>query len=519
MKKMIALLLAAAMLLVMLTACANEKEAAGQPQDFTQGTQEEPAPEQATTPEEPEEDEPEEIAELNVYLMGGTNQDDAETVEDAINAILEPEIGVRVHFTFLTGMEYPTGLSMAIAGGETVDVCTICPLATGAYNILQSSGQLMDIAPYLETEGQELVELLGDYLGAFSVGDAVYGIPTLRNMNSSMYFNVRRDVMEELGTVEAVENATSFTDLEEVFAQVKANTDFYIAGYQNNVMTCAGYQIGADRFADCYAYDFIDSLYAVVTDDAGNVSNLYTTEEYVQTVERVARWNELGYIYPDSLMTQETSQTLIKNGMEIANFVSGELGIADQQTARIGFPMMSVKITDAVLGAGAIVKWGAGVPITAEEPEVAVRFLNYIYQSPEIMNLIAFGVEGEHYVDDGGVARYPEGISSDNTSYHFGEIFGNSFLILPWDTDPDYRKQMQEDNDKAKLSYYVNMAFSGSELTEEIAAISALQSEYCNPFNVGLYTEESYQEFLEKLETAGIDRYIANYQAQVDAQK
>ena len=50
-----------------------------------------------------------------------------------------------------------------------------------------------------------------------------------------------------------------------------------------------------------------------------------------------------------------------------------------------------------------------------------------------------------------------------------------------------------------------------------ISAISAVTDEFHGQMCGGFYSDELYQEYLDKLDAAGIDKYIALYQDSIDA--
>lgn len=69
--------------------------------------------------------------------------------------------------------------------------------------------------------------------------------------------------------------------------------------------------------------------------------------------------------------------------------------------------------------------------VLSTEPEAAMKFLNLLYGNEELVNLLAYGIEGEHYVktEDGKIA-YPEGIDPSISKYRGDQsyMYGNAML-------------------------------------------------------------------------------------------
>ena len=108
---------------------------------------------------------------------------------------------------------------------------------------------------------------------------------------------------------------------------------------------------------------------------------------------------------------------------------------------------------------------------------------------------------------------------TENSQYHGMDfILGNAFLAESWDGNgADYRQRCREANDAAPISSYLGFSFDTSELANTVAAITAVQQEYIPGLSCGLYEQANYEAFLAKLESAGIDDYVAAAQKQLDA--
>ncbi len=196
-----------------------------------------------------------------------------------------------------------------------------------------------------------------------------------------------------------------------------------------------------------------------------------------------------------------------------------EYGVEANQSAQIQHQALCLKLDTGKISSSAVGKWACCVPVSAEEPEAAVKFLNMLYTDERVANLIVWGIEGETYEIIDGRACYPEGQDRDTCYYHWSEwYFGNGFLTLPWDGyAADFREASLENMSQAPVSQYMGFTMDASELSTIIANLTQVISEYGPAVKSGHYTEELYTEFQEKLKAAGVDDYIAAVQSQLDA--
>ncbi len=525
--KLLALLLVACMCLTLLAACAKEEkpaepntpDAAGTP-----GAPEEPAsPDEPATPEEPEGDDEGDIVDITMAIldMKGTNGEVHEKIENAINAIAGPEIGVNVHIKFIGVGEYPTQISLMISGGEVLDLVNIVPLGGIYFNDMYANGQLMDISSYLaEDYAADLMALMGDYIGAYSFGGKTYGVPTYRIYTTDMYLIMRKDILEDLGMVEAAQNAATLTEFEAIFDAVRDNTDLYPLGGMRNIAPVTSYYcLASENKADAIVWDNLgDNQALLFVDNDGNISNAYCHEAFKTQCERVVEWDQKGYIWPDTLTNNEHTDTIMKQNLIFAKYDGSEFGVETAKKESTGYDVVANNVAPGMVTNSLLIAFGIGVPVTAEEPEAAVKFMDLMYKNAEIMDILTWGIDGEDYVRlDSGEITYPDGLDPNSVEYHNADyLIGNQFLDSPWvGNGGDFRARALEVNDKAAISPYLGFTIDVSGLANEIAGISATIDEFRPALTCGQYTEALYQDFLEKLDIAGAQTYIDTCQQQL----
>ena len=473
---------------------------------------------------------PEDIAEIKMtYLSMGPLPADLQLVEDEINKISEAEIGVHVTLEMLEPANFAQQVNLKMSSAEPFDLLCSMPSGTASFNNMASQKQLMDISDLLEEYGQDILDTVGDLMKATTVNGSIYGVPTWRSLVTSTYIVMRTDVLEDLGLLEKAQNMTSFAEYEEILQAVKDSEKWnYLAGIvaSDLVGTClpmGGCYMGEENFADFTTYDQLgdtNKMIAINPDGSDNtVINNFETEEYHKMYEKMKEWYDKGYVYGDVTTQTDKAEEMVKSNVAFSYFSQSEIGIESSKEATCGMPMTCVKLVTMPISTSTCNKFVWSVPTTSKEPEAAIKFLNMMYTDSRICNLLAWGIEGTHYQVKDGVAYFLDGQDANTCTYHTCDfIYGNQFLVLPWDgQSADFRDIALEEMENAETSVYLGFACDTTNISGEISAVSNVISEFLPSIDSGVAAQEDYDAFLEKLNTSGMDKILAEYQTQLDA--
>ncbi|MBO6055333.1 MAG: DUF3502 domain-containing protein, partial [Oscillospiraceae bacterium] len=97
-------------------------------------------------------------------------------------------------------------------------------------------------------------------------------------------------------------------------------------------------------------------------------------------------------------------------------------------------------------------------------------------------------------------------------------ILGNNTLLVPLEGQgADYFDQIKKINDEAHISEYLGFAVNTAPLVDLSANLSAVNDQYTADLFTGGYTPELFAEYKSKLETAGVQDYLAEIQNQLSA--
>lgn len=456
-----------------------------------------------------------ELAEINfwlldVYSRGG---DHGARIQQAINAITEPAIGASVNLTYMSLGEWKTKVQLSLAGGERIDLLTACQGSKVAQ--LYTRGMVLDITDYLTEYAPDALQLCGPYLDCFTYDGRIYGLPSYRDYVVNCVLLMRTDILQELGMEEQVQNLKTWEQLEELFEAVRQN-------YQNQGiyatatgLTLAGYLSHSGEISGYEVFDSLgDATGAVYTDMEGNVQNLFALPAYEEELQMSARWYENGWIHPEAPVWTDITEGMIKQGVAFSCVSGCKKGMEVPKSASLGYPLTALITAPGKIVSSNVSSWGCAVPATCEEPEAACQLINMLFTDETLMNLLTYGEEGVDYTVDDGVHVSPKPEQYTAADY----LIGNYSLLKPLDGNPaDYYSSISKTLEQAPQNPYFGFALDTTQLETEIGSISAVVEQYRQTLTRGAYTQELYQEFLQKLEMAGVQSYLDAIQLQLDA--
>lgn len=531
-KKWVSMVLAAGMLASLAAGCGGNSENANQPQQQQEPSDAAAEPGEETKGNEPagQEEMADEPAEITVALrtLGTVEESGYAAVQEAINEITESKINVTVHLQWIDSASYGTQVPMMITGNEPLDLMMFTPNPSTTFNTMMAQGQLMDITDLVQEYGPAIQETLGDdLLAATSKDGKVYGVGTYGPLGQMVYIFIIRDYLEQVDMLEKAENCTTWTELEEILKAVADATGQGLVNSDVNGGTLLANPgiMAADDFADNYVYDNVGdaaNLFMGNT-ETGKIECLYFNEDVKTVLKRAADWYEKGLIYKDAATAQDFGTTLMKNGVGAALATCVEVGGESEKIAAVGKDMVVIKaVANPMATTGVLTKFGFGIPVTATEPEAAMKFLNLLYTDGEISTLLSWGIEGRDYVlKEDGTATYPEGVSSDNCLYHIADfLYGSRINTVPWEgAGADIRDVQRQQNETIEISPFLGFNVDNSQLEQELTAVVNVFEQYKGTVLSGASGadfDSYYQEFLDALTAAGIQELIDAYQQQLD---
>lgn len=413
-------------------------------------------------------------------------------VEDAINAITVPEIGVSVTLVPVEGWDLAAASAKQIGAGEKLDLMCVLAMGSGLDSISNyaSRNMLLPLDALYETYGCDIDRCIGELEQLGYYGEVLYGIPVNYLAGTGGGYIVRTDLMEELGF--CFEEGTTYTieDLEPMFAAYR------------KVYGDGNYAIASHPVQAILAVDMLGDGSTGVLMNAGidnlEIVNLFASDEYASYVHTAYRWNQEGYFHSDAAYITEAWPQLLAGGNYLGAFATfnGSDGLDGMPTweKNSGYDLTAIKIVEdaATTQIASYATWC--IPVTCENPEKTMQFLNLLYQerdrSRDIDTLLAVGIEGVTYevVEEAGGSRaiinYAEGLDYLTSPYEQTvPIYGNQltvpkFIPLTLDIYEQFATYNQNLKEAGRYSRAFGYVFDASAVSAEKAAVNKVIAQY-----------------------------------------
>lgn len=239
---------------------------------------------------------------------------------------------------------------------------------------------------------------------------------------------------------------------------------------------------------------------------------------------------------PD-ILTADEGDYNTNNMMNATSFVwCVNNGIGDEETisetisANYGFDVVAIPIRENYyIGRS----WGAGgngITANCEHPEEAIRLLELMNteEGKDLYNMIVYGLEDVHYtkIDDENITTLDYDGSQAGTDAPYGAmkwIMGNTFhayLNQGCTVGENEISLAINENPDNVISDLIGFVLDTSKIETQLEQIQAVVTEYESTLRAGAKGadwENYYNEYIEKVEKAGLEEVLTEIQAQVDA--
>ncbi len=482
-------LLALLLTLVLLAACATA-----------------PAADNATTDDT--------VVEIT-YTYARVPQQDQQMVEDALNEIITPEIGVVLRLEPIDPGVYNDKMQLRLASGEQCDVIFTAPW-TNSYANNVANGVLAPLDELLPEYAPGLWASMPETTwDAARINGTIYGVINQQIFPKPWGVHVRTDLLDKYDF--SLDDVTTWEDMEP-FLQAVADGE--------GITPVLGDTLWRSQY---YGYDPLDDGIPVgikADDETLTVVNLLETEEFKQAAETTRRWYENGWLPADEIAPDQ-AQAMFRAGQFAMGYHVEKPGNDVETKNQYGYDFTIKNLTDPLIidTAGTIATLNA-ICATSPHPEEAMKVLELLNTNPEVYNMLARGIEGTHWVwadEANKVMGFPDGVTSDTSTYNpNGDwMFGNQFNAY-------YRDEAQvgaweatkEMNDTAFPSEALGFVVDRTPIETEIAQVTAVGDELVEPIlNGWVPWEGNAEEAMQKMKEAGIDTIVEEVQRQLNEWK
>ncbi len=449
----------------------------------------------------------------NVTL--GAEYKDTEAIEEAINEITEPAIGCTVSILNVGIADHANRMSMMVAGGEKIDLC-MTGLTTNLVSMV-NDGMLCELDEYVDTVGGDLKEILGDDLEAGRIDGKLYGIAGNNTSGMATGFLYNKEIADEAGVT--IPEKCTLDEFLDLYDQIREeNPDLYLTSMGDGASSQVKMIRPISGLGDSTYFS-----YGVIADPLGGdttVENWYATDEAKEHYSMIKSWQDEGIVPSDSMTSGVIPQDLFKAGSSFGVFSGCSPMELPTQAPNYEFETGMVQLSDAFKDTDTVQERMWGVPVTSENPEKAVEFLNFMYTNTDVANLLSNGLEGTNYemTDQEGIVNKIDG-ANPGWARIFSMFGDQTKIYYNTPAQEGIQEEISTFADSVHSTATLGYVFDSTPVSAKAAAVSNVVQQYGPSLEVGLVddVDEALDQIVEEMNSAGMEDVIAENQSQLDA--
>ena len=244
-------------------------------------------------------------------------------------------------------------------------------------------------------------------------------------------------------------------------------------------------------------------------------------EQFREYALRHKDWVDKGYVPNDSMTSGILANEYIASGTVFGMTTNYSPLEAPTQQANYTFPIGMAEITKPVNSTSGLQERMWGIPVTCENPEKAMAFLNLMFANAEVANLLSNGIEGLNYQFSGeGIVTYADGVDPAAPGYaRIFSRFGDQMKVYQWEpATPEIYEELAAFNENAMNSLTLGYSFNSENVATEVAAVTTVITQYLPALECGMVddVDAAIATLNEELEKAGLSRIIEENQRQLN---
>ena len=463
------------------------------------------------------------------WVLNSTKREDSEKVWAVYNKKLREIIpGTTIEFEPISGSNYEEKWQLMMAAEETVDI------AWSGYAISSFIGEV-EKGAYLPLD-----ELIGEYAKDLKeempewffelgkVAGATYCIPNYQVMSSSPYgLHFPKELADKYLDEEALKQRfmewTEDPDNEEKGRAFYQVIEDYLAALKDNNLLGKGYDVTSITISPNIKYDSSTITDFFITPDEKIVIRPETVDSKLR-YKIANEWFNKGYIHSNILSDNAATGDAYEKGYVIWGHSYYNKDTEMDETISKGVPMKVVPLGEKYYIKNSIPSTSTVIPHTAQNPARSMKVIDLMNtkKGKELYNMLAFGIEGEHYerVSDNRIKtlHYDSSANSESPYGINNWVVGNT--LHSWEhqirSDGYYEYCMSLD-DNAEILPTVGFKPDTSRISTEIAQCNSVRDEF-KELSYGAFSgwESRYNQYMTKLNEAGCETIRESLQTQLD---
>lgn len=394
------------------------------------------------------------------------NMTSYDVVMSEANKIIEKEIGARLEFKMIEYGAYDEKLNVLCASGDEFDICYIAD--TAKFQQYAKSGAFLPVDDLLKEYGQDILAKQDAISADFSKFEGKqYAVDNCGAYSVAQSWVFRKDLVDKYNF--DYKNVKSIDDLESYLKLIKENEHGIIPMFH--------------QLCDFVSQDRIYSSVEGIMFDENEEEFILRLDipEELEFLRKKSEFYKKGYIASDAISREGASE---RNSGKYAVFSNGGYYSEDgsKATAMFGFPCVETFIGNTVIAPKLCDR--NAISSTSKNPEKAMQLLNLIWKDENLLNLLAYGVEGINYTVNEErtkeIGQKSIDVQSGNkqTWAIWHNWLGN--LWAQWDSQWNRKEaleQIKNTNENAVLSKTIGFSFNTEPVKAEAAKVNAAAEE------------------------------------------
>ena len=444
-------------------------------------------------------------------------------VEDALNEMMERDIGIHVTFEPTGLQESQNDAILKVSSGEQLDICLTAFTSPGT---LVDRGVIIPLDDVLTEDDIASFALHNANPATMGTYDGhIYQIPCGDKTYAVQSYIMKKPYAEKYDCMPDENKIYTLEEMDAIFDKIHEGEGDQLRVHVpwNNTYEPLNYGLCEyDKFGG-------DMSYGVLMLNNGfdntTVVDLFETPEYKYCCELLYKWAQKGYISADAAVTTDAPGEIVKRE-NYCGWFSWGAPTSDMVDCSWEEGWVQFKIIDGYVPS-TVSSIGWNVTVNCENPEAAIKALRYIYENPEACTLIQYGIEDRHwhvvaeenglkvidYTDENRAAYdyvNPYGLWGDRLSL---PVTGNR----PADTYLRMQEYQREVEASGRVTPSAGYVFNPSKVSADIAAVQTVIAQYAPSLNAGaMDPDKALPEFISALKAAGMDNIVAENQRQFD---
>lgn len=432
-----------------------------------------------------------------IWWQIGPKPVDSDKVLEVLNKYTSEKIGVKVDIKYADWGEWELRFPTIVLSGENFDMMFTDHTY---YSVAVRLDAFADITDVIENEAPDLKNFIPDILWqGVKVNGRIYSVPTYKDSSQTQYWVWDEDLVKELNI--DYKNIVTFDELDVALRKIK---EAYPSKYPLYID-----QNGIQGLLDIY--DSIGGLPVIgisYSDKDAKVVNVLNQPDIRKNLNYVYNWYNEGLIDPNA----PTIASLPK--YKIVYSQQGFEGADTIWAMQDGYNVVSNKSWGPFYSTRTIQGSLNTVFANSKHIKEAVKYLEFVNTDAIMRNLLAYGIEGEHYKK-----------TSENTVEYLNENYrpilysqGTFFNLMPVSPNPSNQWELvRKQNETASTSPIIGFTFDETNVRDELINCKAQYESYKSQILTGVREpNKTIEELNTILYDNGLQKIIDEAQMQVD---